>query len=252
MSRQAMEAGCLRILIVGNFILRRGIASIVSGLAARASIAEASSFHDGKARLRSEEFSAAIFDVDRGDQNGPIDFQLLRADHPQLILAVLSRADNAGAILRYLAAGVNGYILELSSQSEIEQAIGAVLKRVLYIPPHVIGPNIGRTEHDPAVTAVCRNFRGLTDRQTAVLRLVLRGCSNKEIARALDLSPHTVKIHVGALLRHFSVQKRSDLLIAASRNHDGLATCAAAKRYDAPRPPPMPSSPSGASMTVGI
>lgn len=252
MSTQAMAAGCSRILIVGNFILRRGIASIVSGLVDRASIAEAPCFHDGKARLRSEEFSAAIFDVDREDQNGPVDFQMLRADHPQLILAVLARLDNVGAILRYLAAGVNGYILERSSQSEIERAIGAVLNRAPYVPPHLMRYDLGQPAPDSAVAPICRNFRGLTGRQGAVLRLLLSGCSNKEIARVLDLSPHTVKIHVGALLRHFAVQRRSDLLMAASRNHDSLATYAAARRNGSPRSAPMRLTANGASVSVAI
>jgi DNA-binding CsgD family transcriptional regulator len=49
-----------------------------------------------------------------------------------------------------------------------------------------------------------------------VLRLLLKGYSNKEIARQLNLSPHTVKIHVGALLRRFAVQRRSNLAVAAA------------------------------------
>ena len=49
-----------------------------------------------------------------------------------------------------------------------------------------------------------------------MLRLLLRGYSNKEIARQLNLSPNTVKIHVGALLRSFAVQRRSNLAVAAA------------------------------------
>lgn len=126
MSKQAIEDGCYRILVVGNFILRRGIASIVGSLTARMSIVEAQSFRDGKARLRCEEFFAAFFHVDGEEQNGPLDFQVLRANHPQLILTVLSRSDSPGAILRYLAAGVNGYILHPARRIRLQhQPAGA-------------------------------------------------------------------------------------------------------------------------------
>jgi DNA-binding NarL/FixJ family response regulator len=59
-----------------------------------------------------------------------------------------------------------------------------------------------------------------------VLGLLLKGYSNKEIARQLNLSPHTVKIHVSALLRCFAVQKRSSLAVAAAALHaDGIGHC---------------------------
>jgi DNA-binding NarL/FixJ family response regulator len=222
---EPFEANCRKILISGNFILRRGVARIVHDVVPSASIVEVSCFHDAITRLGSGEFFAAIFDIDAGDLNWPINFRMLRADYPQLILGVISRGDNAGVILSYLAMGVNCYILGTSSQSEIERAIEAMLGRAIYIPPSVIEPNIGQPDRDPAVPRSRRNLRGLTGRQSAVLRLLQSRYSNKEIARELNLSPHTIKIHVSALLRHFSVQRRIDLAIAASRKREEGLYC---------------------------
>ena len=204
-----------RILIAGDCILRKGIASIVRGVMPGASIVEASCFSDAATRLRSDQFLAAIFDIDAREPDGPIDFWMLRAEHPRLILAVFSRTGTADVILGYLAAGVNGYILGSASQSESEHAIGILLERAIYIPPSVLAPGSGRRNQDPPPPALRRKATELTRRQRAVLRLLMNKCSNKEIARELDLSPHTVKIHVSALLRHFSVQRRMDLALVA-------------------------------------
>src|SRR5262245_51141501 len=95
-------------LIAWQSVGRRGVASIVRDIVPKASIVEAASFHEAKARLESEKFFAAIFDVDGRDQDGPLNFRMLRADFPQLIIAVLSLTDDATIILSYLAAGVNG------------------------------------------------------------------------------------------------------------------------------------------------
>jgi DNA-binding NarL/FixJ family response regulator len=215
---QTAKADCRKILITGDCILRKGIATIVRGVVPSASIVEASCFSDAASRLRSDQFLAAIFDIDARDPDGPIDFRMLRAEHSRLILAVFSRTGNADVILGYLAAGVNGYILGSASQSESEHAIGTLLERAVYVPPGVLAPGSGRRNQDPAPPALRRKARGVTGRQGAVLRLLMNKCSNKEIARELDLSPHTVKIHVSALLRHFSVQRRMDLALVASSN----------------------------------
>jgi hypothetical protein len=106
MSDDPLEADCRKILVAGNCILRRGIASVVRDVVPSASIVEASCLSDAKARLGSDEFFAAIFDIDAGDLNGPINFRMLHANHPRLVLGVLSRSDNAGVILSYLAEGL--------------------------------------------------------------------------------------------------------------------------------------------------
>jgi len=213
---QPINAKCRKILIAGDFILRRGIASIVHEVLPGVSIVETSCFSDARAQLVSGDFFAAIFDIDRRDTNGPINFRTLRADHPQLIIGVLSRTDDAGVILRYLSEGVSGYILECSSQSEIECAIGAIIARAIYIPPSVMA-DADQPDQDLAVTSWRPKSRALTERQRSVLKLLQNRYSNKEIARELHLSHHTVKIHVSALLRYFSVESRIDLMVSASK-----------------------------------
>jgi DNA-binding NarL/FixJ family response regulator len=112
-----------------------------------------------------------------------------------------------------MAAGVTGFILETSGHVEVQRAVRDILAGAIYIPPDVIAPTAG--EPDIARPALRRDCRRLTPRQNGVLGLLLKGYSNKQIARELDLSPHTVKIHVSALLRCFAVQKRSSLALAA-------------------------------------
>lgn len=57
----------------------------------------------------------------------------------------------------------------------------------------------------------------MTDREADVLRLVIAGLANKEIAAALRLSPRTVEKHVENLLRKTRARSRTELAIAASR-----------------------------------
>jgi DNA-binding NarL/FixJ family response regulator len=203
-----------KILIAGNCIFQRGVASIIRDVVPSALIAGAFCFADARLRLNHGEFFAAIFDIDADRLNEPISFRTLRVDCPHLILGVLSRSANANEILNYLAAGVTGYILERSGQTEVERGIREILNGALYVPPSVIEPAARKPDIEQPARG--RNCSRLTPRQDEVLRLLRKGCSNKEIARQLNLSPHTVKNHVSALLRCFAVQKRDSLVMAAA------------------------------------
>lgn len=58
---------------------------------------------------------------------------------------------------------------------------------------------------------------GLTERQRAVLKLMLRGLPNKLICRELSLAEGTVKVHVSAVLRALNVANRAQVVVAATR-----------------------------------
>ena len=57
----------------------------------------------------------------------------------------------------------------------------------------------------------------MSARQTEVLELLLKGLPNKLIARRLDISDNTVKIHVSSVLRALGVSSRTQALLAAHR-----------------------------------
>ncbi|MEX0645262.1 MAG: response regulator transcription factor [Parvularculaceae bacterium] len=66
-------------------------------------------------------------------------------------------------------------------------------------------PNAGPFEKNAAALAAL----GVTDREYEVLELLAAGHSNKEIARRLDVSPNTVKTHIGKLYDKLEVERRT-------------------------------------------
>ena len=105
--------------------------------------------------------------------------------------------DEPALIEHVMACGVDGFIGKSIAPDELGAAIlairdGEVL--VKYSPSGLL-PNLGSANE----------LEQLTQRQHEVLRLIAQGKTNKEIARALDISPFTVRIHVSSLLKALNV-----------------------------------------------
>jgi DNA-binding NarL/FixJ family response regulator len=128
----------------------------------------------------------------------------LRSTYPQARLAIVSMIEDRGTVDAMMALGVDGYIAKTTPYERMisalhEVAAGKCITTVSNQPPLWADAAL-HTEDSPA----------LTTRQREVLALLMKGHSNKEIGRALSISPFTVRIHVSALLRLLRAETRTE------------------------------------------
>jgi two-component system, NarL family, response regulator NreC len=131
---------------------------------------------------------------------------------PATKVIVLSMHDAESYVVESLAAGVAGYVLKQSSSQELVFAIRQALEGSLYLSPSLnqraLQAYIQRSQdsrnEDP--------YEILTDREREVFHLAAEGLSNPQIAEQLSLSPRTVEMHRGNLMKKLGLRSQTDLV----------------------------------------
>ena len=198
-----------------------------------AEVIETGSFDDAIEQLeKAGELALAIFDLSMPGIAAPASLRVVRESFPVRKLVVVSASTSRSDILRSLEAGAHGFVCKGQGVRELELALGSILRGTVYVPASLaeMSPEGDELAHradrrqdegELAHRATRRPDEGelprLTPRQQDVLEMLVEGKPNKEIARALELGPGTVKVHLAALFRTLGVNNRAAAAVAGAR-----------------------------------
>jgi DNA-binding NarL/FixJ family response regulator len=156
-----------------------------------------------------------VVDLFMPGMNGGPTIRDLRQAFPGLRFVVMSASEERKHVLDALGAGAFGYIPKSLDPAAMIAAFQQILNGGIYAPTLLLtepapAPEPASQTLDPQILDT------LTPRQCEVLRLLGKGQANKEIARALDISEGTVKIHLAAIFRLLDVRNRTEAVLKAS------------------------------------
>ncbi|MEL7190411.1 MAG: response regulator transcription factor [Pseudomonadota bacterium] len=134
-------------------------------------------------------------------------------DLPTKVL-MLTLHDMPGYVREALAAGAAGYVLKDTAIEDLRAAIEQVLNGQSALPLDLVSAAM---RADDLSTPRSDLETILTAREREVVELVAEGLTNKEIARKLDISPATVKVHVERLIGKLGVADRTQAAVLAEK-----------------------------------
>lgn len=195
-------------------LVREGLRQVLKGLDDHVEVLEAPEC--GRAfelAALHPDLDLVLLDYHLPDMNGLAALAIFGRDHPELPIVMLSGSVNPKIMRLVLEQGASGFLTKSGMSDDLLGVIRRVLEGEIFTPPELLNAmEAPQADEFPAPAAMFV----LTTRQEEVLYLLMDGYSNKDISRNLELSEETVKSHVSAILRGFSVQTRIQAVIAAS------------------------------------
>jgi DNA-binding NarL/FixJ family response regulator len=140
---------------------------------------------------------------------------------PETEVVVLSDSADENELLESLRAGASGYLQKNLAPEALARALHATLRGEAAFPRALLGPVVDefRARHDRRrLRLPGRPAIELSRRESEVLDLLRRGLATAEIADRLDISPVTVRRHIGLLLRKLRVPDRAAALKLLERS----------------------------------
>ena len=195
----------IRLLLIENQPLTRlGVRAVVADQADIELVGETDNAADGFAKFKELRPDVTILGLRLPDSCSIDDLDNYFIESPKARIIVLAEHAGDAEISRALKKGVAGYICKDVSPEELVAAIRNVALGRKYIPAdiaQILTENMGQEE--------------LTPTESTVLRMIVGGMSNKEIAFALDVSENTVKSHIQNIFGKIGVSDRTSAATTA-------------------------------------
>jgi two-component system NarL family response regulator len=202
----------IRLLIADDhLVVRMGLRSMIDSQPNMEVVAEAANGNEAVQFYREHRPDIVLLDLRMPQLNGVEATIAIREQFPDAIIIVLTTYDGDENIYRALRAGAHAYLLKDIPRDDFLQAIRAVHSGQYCIPPAIAARLAQRMPQEE-----------LSTREMEVLKLIVEGMSNKEIASTLAITESTVKNHVNSLLAKLKVKDRTQAATTALRR--GIVT----------------------------
>jgi DNA-binding NarL/FixJ family response regulator len=157
-----------------------------------------------------------LLDISMPGLSGIDAVPLIRKVHPRSKIVMLTHHEGETFVDQALRAGADGYLSKDSEPTELFLALESVHAEKMYLSPRVAGALLQRGRRpDPIGSAGGSRLGSLTSREREVLQLLALGKSNKEVARALDITLGTTKKHRENLQRKLDCHSAAEMALLA-------------------------------------
>ena len=207
----------IRVVIVDDdHLMRAGLAELLSNASDIEIVGQAAGGREAVERSRRLLPDVVLMDVRMPDGDGIAATRRLAQDVPTARVLILTTFEQDDYVFGALRAGASGFLLKRTRPEDLIAAVRTVAAGEALLSPSVTRRVVERMARQPApdFSDVAR-LDALTPRERDVLKLLVRGLSNREIAARLQVEESTVRTHVKRILMKLDLRDRIQAVIFA-------------------------------------
>lgn len=221
---QSLGQGSVTLLVASPpSLVRYGLRSVLQNLRPGWPVSESDTLEATLDMLAHFTPDLLLLDVALPGVNGVNALRLIAEHMEAPRILVLADGGSRTDILHWIDAGAQGYVTKSSAGTQVVCAIETVLFGGIFAPASLnsrpegtaVRSDLERPSSYPSLSGA-RNM-DLTERQRAVLELVLQGHNTKMIARQLNIAVATAKVHLAAIYRLVGARNRSEVIVKTAR-----------------------------------
>lgn len=197
-------------------MLRNGVRQLISMEPSLTVAGEAGNGRDGIALAESLDPDLILLDLNMPEMNGFETLDILRRKPLSGRVVVFSVSNYREDLITALRRGADGYLLKDMEPEELLVALRQAAAGKMVVSPALTEVLAGalrevRSDDEPDINS-------LTPRERDILKLIAQGQPNKIIARKLDITESTVKVHVKNLMKKMKVKSRVEAAVWVLQN----------------------------------
>lgn len=218
----------VKVVIIEDYKLTRvGLKYALNEIENICVVGEAQNAECGFDLIKKEHPDVVLMDLGLPGINGLEATTRLKALYPDIKIIILTSHDREEEVVASLGCGANGYCLKDIDPNTLSDVIKNIAKGACWIDPNVAHLALKMFPKPENTQIVATNISQdvktkLTERENEVLKLLVQGKSNTQIAQELIVSVHTAKAHVCSILQKLCVDDRVQAAVKAIK--EGLVT----------------------------
>jgi two-component system nitrate/nitrite response regulator NarL len=203
-------------------LFRKGVSDLIGMEPCLAMIGEAASGEEGLALATELNPDLILLDLNMKGMDGIATLKALKEADLDARVIMLTVSDHEEDVVAALRAGADGYLLKDMEPEDTLDYLRQAATGKMVISERLTALLAHALRHEASHPSDL-NQAGLTTREDQILKLIAQGLSNKMIARKLDITEGTVKVHVKHLLKKLNLRSRVEVAVWAVNNDPSLS-----------------------------
>jgi len=210
----------VRILVADDHeIARRGVISLLTGQPGWEVCAEASTGTEAVDKAKELKPDVVVLDITMPEPNGFEACAIIRKAVPDARVLILTVHESAQAASEIIKAGAHGYVLKTDAGQDLIAAVRALSEHKPYFTSKAAEMLLMHMRpEEPAGAEPAKRTVDLTGRECQIVRLLVKGRRNKEVADTLFISLKTVEAHRASIMKKLGVNSVAEMVAYVIRN----------------------------------